>query len=40
VVACPKIIEETIPSHLMDYGFGTSTALGINFNTMITLGMG
>jgi len=31
VVACPKILEETVPSHLMDYGFGTSTAVGINF---------
>jgi MFS family permease len=37
VVACPKILEETLPSHLMDYGFGTSTATGINFMTMITL---
>ena len=37
VVACPKILEETIPSHYMDYGFGISTALGINFMTMVTL---
>ena len=37
VVACPKIMEETVPHHLMDYGFGTSTAIGINFQTMITL---
>jgi MFS family permease len=31
VVACPKILEESVPHHLMDYGFGTSTAVGINF---------
>ena len=37
VVACPKILEETIPSNYMDYGFGMSTAIGINFMTMVTL---
>ena len=35
--ATPKIIEESIPTHLMDYGFGTSTNMFINI--MITVYM-
>jgi MFS family permease len=37
VTATPKIIEETIPSHYMDYGYGTSTGLAINLFVMISL---
>ena len=37
VTACPKIVEETIPGHYMDYGYGTSTNLGINLFVMISL---
>lgn len=33
VVTAPKYLDETIPSHLMDYGFGAST------NTIICLAM-
>lgn len=37
VTACPKIVEETVPSELMDYGFGISTNIGINLFVMISL---
>jgi MFS family permease len=37
VTACPKIVEETIPSNHMDYGYGISTNLGINLFVMISL---
>lgn len=30
VLAAPKVIEETVPNHLMDYGFGSSTGAVIN----------
>ena len=40
VNACPKMIEETVPSHVMDYGFGTSTNLSINVAIMISLLLG
>ena len=35
VTACPKIIEETVPAHYMDYGYGISTNLAINTCVMI-----
>ena len=37
VTACPKIIEETVPAHYMDYWYGTSTNLGINVLVMVNL---
>ena len=37
VTACPKIVEETVPSAYMDYGYGISTNLGINLFIMISL---
>jgi MFS family permease len=37
VTACPKIVEENVPSNYMDYGFGISTNLGINLFVMISL---
>ena len=37
VTACPKIVEETVPSTHMDNGFGISTNLGINLFVMISL---
>jgi len=40
VNACPKMIEETVPGNVMDYGFGTSTNLCINVAIMITLLLG
>ena len=40
VCAAPKMIEETVPSHVMDYGFGTSTNLCINVAIMISLLIG
>ena len=40
VNACPKMIEETVPAHAMDYGFGISTNLFINVAVMITLLLG
>jgi MFS family permease len=40
VVTCPTLIEETIPTRLMDKGFGTSTAIGINFMIMLYLILG
>ena len=39
VNACPKMIEETVPADVMDYGFG-STNLCINVAIMITLLLG
>ena len=35
--ACPKIVEETVPGNYMDYGFGTSTGIGVNTFVMISL---
>jgi len=40
VNACPKMIEETVPANVMDYGFGTSTNLCINVAIMVTLLLG
>jgi len=42
VLAAPKVIEETVPNHLIDYGFGSSTGAVINLQVMITMliGMG
>ena len=42
VVAAPKIIEETVPSHLIESGFGSSTGAIINFQVMVAevLGLG
>lgn len=37
VTACPNIVEETVPSAYMDYGYGISTNLGINLFVMISL---
>ena len=38
--ATPKVIEETIPTHLQDYGFSTSTNMMINVFIAITMFMG
>lgn len=35
IATAPKIIEETVPSHLIDKGFGASTNLAVNFAIMI-----
>ena len=40
VNAAPKIIEETVPAHVMDKGFGISTNLFINVAVMSTLLLG
>lgn len=40
VTACPKIVEETVPAHYMDYGFGISTNLAINTCVMINFLVG
>lgn len=42
VTATPKIIDETIPAHLIDKGFGTSTNMIINISIMycMILGLG
>jgi len=42
VAVTPKILGETIPAHLIDYGFGASTNVMINVAIMSTmlLGMG
>ena len=37
VTACPKIVEETVPSTIMDNGYGISTNLGINLFVMFSL---
>lgn len=31
----PKVIEETVPSHLMSWGFGISTNIALNFATLL-----
>ena len=38
--AAPKVIEETIPTHLQDYGFTTSTNMMVNVFVAISLFMG
>ena len=35
MAATPKVIEETIPSHLMCYGYGISTNIAQNFATLL-----
>ena len=40
VCATPKILEETIPAHVMDNGYGTSTNLAINIMIMVSLLLG
>ena len=40
VAMTPKILDETIPDHLMDYGFGASTNVFINVFLMIEMLMG
>ena len=42
VSIAPKVVGETVPEHLMDYGFGASTNMIINVSIMYTmlLGMG
>ena len=37
VSMCPVIIEETVPGHLMDFGYGSSTNICIN--TMVCINM-
>jgi len=34
---CPVLIEETIPARLINKGFGSATAIGLTFMTMVTL---
>ena len=38
--ATPKMIEETIPAHLQDYGFATSTNMIINCSIAVSMIMG
>lgn len=38
--ATPKNIEETIPSKLLDYGFGISTNISINIAIMYSMLLG
>ena len=40
VSAAPKIVEETVPFHVNDKGFGASTNLIINFAIMINMLLG
>ena len=40
VVASPKILNEIIPSHVMDNGYGISTNLAINLYVLISMVMG
>lgn len=40
VLAAPKVIEETVPNYLIDYGFGSSTGAVINLQVMITMLIG
>jgi len=34
VTGAPKVLGETVPSHLLDYGFGSSTNIMINVGVM------
>lgn len=36
LAAGPTVIEETVPSHLIDKGFGTSTNMAANFGVMFS----
>ena len=40
VVATPKILDETVPSHVMDNGYGISTNLVINMSVAISFILG
>ena len=40
LAAAPKIIEETVPVNIQDYGFGTSTNVMINIGIMINFILG
>lgn len=40
VVAGSKMLDETIPAHLMDHGYGASTNLAINVFIMVSMLMG
>lgn len=40
VIATPKILDETIPAHLMDNGYGVSTNLAINSFVLVNLLLG
>ena len=40
VSACPKIVEETVPFHVQDKGFGGSTNLLANLAIMINMLLG
>ena len=31
----PKVIEETIPAHLISFGYGISTNMALNFATLL-----
>ena len=40
LAAAPKIIEETVPANIQDYGFGTSTNLMVNFGVLVSFILG
>ena len=42
IVATPRILEETVPGHVMDNGYGISTNIAINLSvaTSFILGLG
>lgn len=40
VAAAPKWLDETIPTHLIDKGFGASTNLAVNIAIMILMVLG
>lgn len=40
LAAAPKIVEETVPAKIQDFGFGTSTNLIINFGVLSSFILG
>lgn len=40
LTAAPKVIEETVPDHLQEFGFGASTNIFVMFSIMINLMLG
>ena len=38
--AAPKVIEETVPADIADYGFGASTNLIANFGVLVNFSLG
>lgn len=40
LTAAPKILEETVPEHLQEFGFGASTNIAVMFSVMINTMMG